>query len=138
MHRQNRLPPVQINLQVRAFAGLEDRSLLREPTPELFARHSFHCKQYCLYRQVGDGISTFQSTVLTSSGSISTNVHVPVAVEQERIPRRRIFTGVSSGKVRRYSALRSASVKTFSFSSPSANFTASTVAAELSPRPEPA
>jgi hypothetical protein len=24
---------------MRAFAGLEDRSLLREPTPELLARH---------------------------------------------------------------------------------------------------
>jgi hypothetical protein len=40
VHRQNGLFPVQINLKVRAFAGFEDRSLLREPAPELFARHS--------------------------------------------------------------------------------------------------
>jgi hypothetical protein len=52
-------------------------------------------------------------------------MQLPVAVEQERVPRRRIFTGVSSGKVRRYSAVRRASVKTFSFSSPLTNFTAS-------------
>jgi hypothetical protein len=75
-----------------------------------------------------------QSTVRTSSGSISTNEQFPVAVEQERIPRRRIFTGVSSGKVRRYSAVRRASVKPFSFSLPLVNFTASTVASEPLPR----
>jgi hypothetical protein len=45
-------------------------------------------------------------------------MQLPVAVEQARVPRRRIFNGVSSGKVRRYSAVRRASVKTFSFSSP--------------------
>jgi hypothetical protein len=28
-----------MHLQVRAFASLEDRSLLSEPAPELFARH---------------------------------------------------------------------------------------------------
>jgi hypothetical protein len=39
VHRQNGLLPVQIDLQVGAFAGFENRSLLREPTPELFARH---------------------------------------------------------------------------------------------------
>ena len=39
VHRQHGLLPVQINLKVRAFAGFEDRSLLREPTLELFARH---------------------------------------------------------------------------------------------------
>jgi len=51
VHRQNRLPSVQIDLKMRAFASLEDRSRLREPTPELFARHVFYYKQYCLYRQ---------------------------------------------------------------------------------------
>src|ERR1017187_10535495 len=62
---------------------------------------------------------------------MSTNVQLPVVVEQERIPRRRIFTGVSSGKVTRYSAVRRASVKRLSFSSPLANFTPSTGAVEL-------
>ena len=33
VHWQDRLPSVQIDLEVRAFAGFEDRSLLREPTP---------------------------------------------------------------------------------------------------------
>ena len=51
VHRQHRLSAVQIDLNVRAFAGFEDRSLLREPAPELFARHVFNYKQYCLYRQ---------------------------------------------------------------------------------------
>ena len=52
MHRRNGLPSVQIDLNVRAFAGLEERSLLREPAPELFARHSIYYKQYCLYLQL--------------------------------------------------------------------------------------
>jgi hypothetical protein len=39
VHWQNGLLSVQINLGMRAFAGLEDCSLLREPTPELLARH---------------------------------------------------------------------------------------------------
>src|SRR5208282_4936830 len=69
-----------------------------------------------------------QSTVLTSSGSRRTNMQLPVAVEQERIPRRRIFSGVSSGKVRRNSAVRRASVQIFSLSSPLTNFTASAFA----------
>lgn len=55
VHRQNGLPPVQIDLKVRAFAGFEDCPLLREPTPELFVRHSVYYKQYCLYRQAGIG-----------------------------------------------------------------------------------
>jgi hypothetical protein len=38
VHGQNGLFPVQINLKVRAFASLENRALLREPTPELLAR----------------------------------------------------------------------------------------------------
>src|ERR1700730_10708429 len=41
-----------------------------------------------------------QSSVLTSSGRISTNVQLPVAIEQERIPRRNTLTGVLSGNVR--------------------------------------
>jgi hypothetical protein len=41
-----------------------------------------------------------QSTDNTSSGSVSTNSHLPVATAQESVPRRKTFTGVSSGKVR--------------------------------------
>lgn len=41
-----------------------------------------------------------QSSVLTSSGSMSTNTHLPVAVEQASMPRRRILTGASSGNAR--------------------------------------
>ena len=52
MHWKDRLPPIQIDLKVRAFAGFEDRSLLREPAPELFARHIIYYKQYCLYLQM--------------------------------------------------------------------------------------
>ena len=52
VHRQNGLPSVQIDLEVRAFAGFEDRSLSREPTPELLARHIVYYKQYCLYQQL--------------------------------------------------------------------------------------
>jgi hypothetical protein len=40
VHRQYGLSPVQINLNVRALAGFEDRSLVREPAPEFRARHS--------------------------------------------------------------------------------------------------
>ncbi len=39
VHWKDGLLPVQVDLKMRAFAGFEDRSLLREPTPELFARH---------------------------------------------------------------------------------------------------
>ena len=41
VHRQNRLLRVQIDLEVRAFAGFEGRSLLREPALELLS--SSHC-----------------------------------------------------------------------------------------------
>jgi hypothetical protein len=41
VHRQDGLLSIQIDLKVRAFASFEDRSLLREPTPQLFARHFF-------------------------------------------------------------------------------------------------
>jgi hypothetical protein len=51
MHRQDGLSAIQVDLNVRAFARLEDRSLLREPAPELFARHVLYYKQYCLYKQ---------------------------------------------------------------------------------------
>jgi hypothetical protein len=40
VHGQNRLLSVQIDLKMRAFAGFEGRSLLREPPLELSARHS--------------------------------------------------------------------------------------------------
>ena len=39
VHREYRLSSVEIDLQVRTFAGLESRSQPREPTLELFARH---------------------------------------------------------------------------------------------------
>jgi hypothetical protein len=44
--------------------------------------------------------SNSQSTDNTSSGSVSTNSHLPVATAQESVPRRKTFTGVSSGNVR--------------------------------------
>jgi hypothetical protein len=46
-------------------------------------------------------LSHVQSTVRTSSGSVIINLQLPETIAHESVPRRRIFTGVSSGKVRR-------------------------------------
>src|SRR6266404_2497542 len=69
-----------------------------------------------------------QSTECTSSGNIITNSHSPALLEHERIPRRRILVGTSSGNEKSIFALFKFSVSGFNFSSPLMNLTASTLA----------
>ncbi len=170
--------PFKYTLTWRAFAWFENRSLLREPAPELFARHRYSisnivyigkgangmpARSFPACRPFGHGEGTIElrsngaplrlrsrqargscpyinlsldGPLLLSlrfsrrRGAGGRRWRLPVAVEQERVPRRRIFKGVSSGKVTWYSAVRRASVKSFSFSSPLMNFTASAFAGE--------
>src|ERR1700683_13471 len=118
------------NAQVVEDRGRRRRArVISSLAPFGFAQGRLWAAFFCRFAAASPrGCVALQSAVLTSSGRIRTKAQLPVAVEQERTPRRRIFTGVAAGELRRYSAVRRASVKTFSFSSPLANFTASTVA----------
>jgi hypothetical protein len=51
MHRQNRIPAVQGDLEVRPFARHEGCSLICQPALELAALHNYKYKQNCLYLQ---------------------------------------------------------------------------------------
>src|SRR5580700_3991523 len=73
-----------------------------------------------------------QSTDFTSSGNSKTSVHSPAL--QETVPRRKIFTGVSSGTFWLYFTLLAATTS-FSPSFPLTNFVSSTVSPYAPPPP---
>ena len=85
----------------RLDASLDHLPRLHLLFVENFADAGLPRNNFCdVERPATQNRQPLQSSVLTSSGRMSTNVQLPVAVEQERIPRRNTFTGVLSGNVR--------------------------------------